>query len=183
MKKKLFQYGMAFILLLIFLQTDMGQNLIQTFTNIEGAENSEIRSVGREYYVRMLLQDWKRLLFGCGFANLNWAPALGFVQDEYVLAKQGFVVLPVDNGMYGFALYYGLLGIFWAVILYAVCIKKAWIIFKRSGNFMFLFCLIWDLLGSATLYLDCTYSILEFPIILSMIEMYSIEEERCIDGI
>ena len=44
---------------------------------------------------------------------------------------------------------------------------------------MFIFFLIWDFTGFQTLYFDCTYALLEFPMFLALLE---IAYDKCVMG-
>lgn len=169
--RKFFHFCLAGIAGLLFLQTDMAQQLILSLQGQVSMGTDHVRNVGRALYLELLSQDWKTILFGCGYANSNWEQAVFIIMGSGRYAQEGLTILTTDNGMYGFALYYGVVGIVWALGLYAYCIRHAWKIYRKSGNFMFLFFLLWDLLGIQTLYLDCTYALLEFPLFLAIMEI------------
>lgn len=169
--RKLFHFCLVGIAILLFCQTDMAQQLILSIQGKASMETDYVREAGRALYLELLSEDWRTILFGCGYANSNWGQAVFIIMGSGRYAQEGLSILTADNGMYGFALYYGVIGIIWALGLYAYCLKHAWRIYRYSGNFMFLFFLIWDLMGVQTLYLDCTYALLEFPLFLAIMEI------------
>ncbi len=169
--KKFLHFLFALIAGIIFLQTNMGQNLIATLQGREDLMTGHVRDVGRMLYLELLSKNWMTSLFGCGYANANWGPAVFYIMGSGRYQQEGLSILTADNGMYGFALYYGLIGIIWAVSMYLYCFKHAWKIYQNSGNFMFMFFLIWDFVGFQTLYFDCTYALLEFPVFLALLEV------------
>lgn len=172
--KKVFRLAVIGIVIAIFLQTDMGHQLIGVLRGQAGMETDYVRQVGRALYLELLSQNWLTTLFGCGYANANWERAVFFIMGSGRYYSEGLTILTADNGMYGFALYYGLIGIIWVIAMYVYCLIRAWRVYRRSGNFMFIFFLVWDFIGFQTLYLDCTYALLEFPIFLAMLEITEI---------
>lgn len=171
--KRLFHVLLVLGVGLLFLQTDMGQQLSSVLQGNADMETGEVREAGRALYIQLLQQSWMQTLFGCGYANNSWDNAVYIIRGSGQYEQQGLTILTTDNGMYGFALYYGLIGILWAVSMYIVCFKNAWKVYRASGNFMFLFFLIWDILGFQTLYWDCAYALLEFPLFLALLEIYT----------
>ena len=169
--RKLFHFLLAGIAVLIFMQIDMGQQLITALLGQSDLETGYVREVGRILYLELLSKNVLTTFFGCGYANANWNQAVYYIMGSGRYEQEGLSILTADNGMYGFALYYGLMGIIWAVVMYIYCFKHAWRIYKASGNFMFMFFLIWDFTGFQTLYFDCTYALLEFPIFLALLEI------------
>lgn len=67
-----------------------------------------IRELGREFYLSVLKQH---PILGGGYINTQWEPAAvasGIYNKIYW----------VDNGIFGFAYFYGLLGVIWVMILF-----------------------------------------------------------------
>lgn len=177
--RKLLHFLLFGIAALVFMQTDMGQHLLAALLGQADLETGHVRDVGRILYLELLSKDKLTTLFGCGYANANWNQAVYYIMGSGRYQQEGLSILTADNGMYGFALYYGLTGIIWAVGMYICCFKHAWRVYKASGNFMFIFFLIWDFTGFQTLYFDCTYALLEFPMFLALLE---IAYDKCVMG-
>ena len=114
---------------IIFLSTpyaDSLWNAVQTAgtASVEQGNTMAIRYVGRELYFNQLSQSVRTMLFGCGYPNELFSPAA---------SKAGFYdhIYLNDNGIFGFAYIYGLIGVI-AVIL--IVIKALKIVLPEIKN-------------------------------------------------
>lgn len=119
--KKLILLIVAMIAGVVFLSTPFADNLwnaIQTAgtASIEQGNTMAIRYIGRELYFNQLGQSMRTMLFGCGYPNELFHPAA---------SKAGFYnhINLNDNGIFGFAYIYGLIGIT-TIILIVIKILK-----------------------------------------------------------
>ncbi len=127
--KKLILLMVGMIAGIIFLSTpyaDSLWNAIQTAgtASVEQGNTMAIRYVGRELYFNQLSQSVRTMLFGCGYPNELFSPAA---------SKAGFYdhIYLNDNGIFGFAYIYGLIGVI-AVIL--IVIKALKIVLPEIKN-------------------------------------------------
>lgn len=88
------------------------------------SENSlGIRKSGQDYYL-MRLQESP--LFGFGWPNSNYAPALS-------AAGEGYLYFAADNGIYGLAYILGAFGCVCVATLCIFALRRSWDVGKRKG--------------------------------------------------
>lgn len=96
----------------------------------QGDLSSQIRVVGREYYISCFLQNFQSFLFGNGYINTNCSAALAFSR-----ATDG--ILWVDLGVYAVAFFFGIVGIGWLVTYIAKFVLCAWKL-KNCNNLLYM---------------------------------------------
>lgn len=167
-KRKLFVLSIAIVAFCLFLNTDAGTEIVQLAfgENVTSAGNdtSMIRDVGRTFFITELASSIKTLLFGCGYINIDWEPTVRAVRynDNIFVA---------DNGMFGLVYMYGLLFLFWTVILYGKYIKDA---FKNKNDFGLCIFIV-GILGCFSLYPECYQNCIAFSLLCVIIEMCAME--------
>lgn len=169
--KKLILILSLFISVFVFFGSRIGQDTLSlVFNSVEsvGGDTSEIRELGREFYIESASRNWKTLLFGCGFANLDWPQA---VIGAGVHLHYNYN----DNGMFGLFFYYGLTFVVWVIVLYIKLLKDSW---KYARMIFFL--LLADLLGCSTLFPSMYSTTLYFPLICAILEGSIIERKAYI---
>ncbi len=88
------------------------------------SENSlGIRKSGHDYYLIRLQES---PLFGFGWPNSNYAPALS-------AAGEGYLYYAADNGIYGLAYILGAFGCVCVVTLCIFALRRSWVVGKRKG--------------------------------------------------
>lgn len=117
---------------IVFLSTPYADDLwnaIQTAgtASVEQGNTMAIRYMGRELYFNQLLQSPKTLLLGCGFPNELFSPAA---------SKAGFYnhIYLNDNGIFGFAYIYGLIGIIAIILVVFKLIKIIVPVIKKNST-------------------------------------------------
>lgn len=120
----------------IFLNTsyaDMLFNAIkvaQTATTAQG-NTMAIRYEGRALYMSQMRLSWQSMLFGCGYPNQLYSAAAARAGLNRNIGLN-------DNGIFGFAYIYGLIGIVAIVVLFIKLGRNAWTYYKESNNNIFI---------------------------------------------
>lgn len=96
--------------------SDYLNGILEAVDSYESEE--DVRYQGQMFYMQKVIEDTPSLLFGKGYVNLNSESAtrISRAEDYYI----------VDNGYFGIAYYYGLLGVVWNIMLYLCMMKKAY---------------------------------------------------------
>ncbi|QHW30858.1 hypothetical protein GZH47_08340 [Paenibacillus rhizovicinus] len=84
------------------------QAIILSFQGKSTVDTLSIREIGRDFYISILKQH---PILGGGYINTQWYPAA--IASNYLRG-----IYWVDNGIFGFAYFYGLLGIVWVLVLF-----------------------------------------------------------------
>lgn len=89
-----------------------------------------IRDMGRELYWNELTKDTLSLVFGCGYPNINYEPAL---------FKSGInqSILLQDNGIFAYIYVYGIMGTLPIVSIFIKILKYSWKIKTNMMPIMF----------------------------------------------
>ena len=106
--------------------SDVFQSTINTILSNE--DTLAIRSIGREWYLNSLI---KHPILGCGYPHEDCraaCEAAGFTRGIYI----------VDNGVFGFAYIYGLIGVLWIVGFWIYFLKRAKTIASRNNNYFYI---------------------------------------------
>lgn len=160
-KKKLSFIVATLFLLICFLFTPFA-NSIFSLLNKTSADTSEIRAIGRTFYLDTLKQS--PILSG-GFVNTDWELSIiGARMNEFIFAN--------DNGIFGFLFYYGLIGLLYIFFLYFFLIKKSYFIYKKTKNISLFTFIVFSLIGSYSVYSFGMSAHIGFPIILILLEVY-----------
>jgi hypothetical protein len=135
--KKIIIFSLLIVSFIAFSFTEVFQSNLSDVLNNTGTLG--IRSIGRSFYLSVLEMY---PFLGGGFINTLWDAAYtGAKMDEYIFI--------VDNGIFGFAFEYGLIGAIWYVVLMYKCFKHSVIITNRNKDFSYL-----------TLFLALTFSLI-----------------------
>ena len=126
--------GMACVL--VFMNTSYADKLWEAVMNAgtatsEQGNTMEIRYLGRERYFSQLSESVSTFLFGCGYPNLLYVPAAH---------KAGFHLKMNlnDNGIFGYAYIYGILGAAVIITVFVKMVKQAICVFKEKDNNFYL---------------------------------------------
>lgn len=160
-KRKLIVISSAFVLLCVFLGTDAGQDIMNIIGgNASSVEDtSEIRDIGRAFYIKSNTENVIKFLFGTGFPNAEWpAAVIGSGASQLIGAN--------DNGIFGLFFYYGFAFIIWAVILSCKITYQG----VKTGNIGLTFFYIYGLLGSYTLFPVFYVTDISFSILCAIID-------------
>jgi hypothetical protein len=137
----------------------LGNDLLDIILSGGDSDTSYIREVGGDFYLSVLE---KHLLLGGGFINTSWMPSVtGSMYDKNITW--------VDNGIVGYAFYYGSLGLAFIFAIYAYFILTAFKVYKLEGDFSYLSYLIYTLIGCRTLFLLGMKDELVFPVFCYLI--------------
>lgn len=152
----------------VFFSTKMGQDLFSIVFLGGSSDTGEIRQIGRDFYMSVLQSH---PLLGNGTINDRWQPSV-------IGAKYNEGIFFVDNGIFGFAFCYGLIGIVWFIYFY---IKMAITIFKLKEPIKksFIAILIYSLVAMYTLLpMGTYYEIPSIVIFLVFVEFIRMTESK-----
>ena len=97
---------------------------------------NDIRKLGKEYYIEQLQ---KTPIVGRGYINTQSEQAFrGAGMDKQYYLN--------DNGIYGFAFMYGIIGIAWVVIIVIRCLKYGIIILKKYNDYLIFLFIIYNII-------------------------------------
>lgn len=159
--KKLFLVLGLLIIVIAFFYSNIGQDILTLVFNPSksiGGDTSEIRELGRRYYIESASKEWSTLLFGCGFVNIDWPQSVagsGYNLQYYYN----------DNGMFGLFFYYGITFVIWSAVLYLKLLKNSW-----KYTRMFFFLLLADIIGSYSLIPIIYSTTIGFALICAIVE-------------
>lgn len=160
-KRKMIVITSVAVILCVFLGTDAGQDIMSMITgNVSSIEDtSEIRDIGRAFYIESNTENAIKFWFGTGFPNIDWpAAVIGSGASQSIGAN--------DNGIFGLFFYYGFSFIIWAIVLSWKIIYQG----LKTRNTGLVFFYIYGLLGSYTLF-PCFYvTDISFAILCGIID-------------
>ena len=127
-QKRIYKY-ISMCLMVVVIVVVIGSGLFQNTINtiVTQSDTLAIRAEGRKWYMNALSSH---LLFGCGYpheACREACVAAGFENGIYI----------VDNGIFGFAYMYGVVGVIWIVSFWIFFMKRAIWIAKNDSNYMY----------------------------------------------
>ncbi len=114
-------------LILILLQSELGQYLLTAVSDSSTDTSAQIREIGKQIYIYHLIQS---PVVGRGYPHYT-----SF--ESYEMAGMNAHINPNDNGIYAFGYFYGALGLLWYVwitIRMLICSYKA----VKKGDYRFL---------------------------------------------
>ena len=164
------------ILMYAFMSSTIGQDILNSIMGTSENDTLSVRDAGRVYYLGLYTQSWKRILFGCGFANSHNTYAVKLLNplwQEYGSARYYLE----DVGILSPLVKYGLVGI---ILWGGIMIKNillSYKIYKKSGEMVYFQFLIMDLIACATLIPTMFNTTILFPIITAVIIFRSRELE------
>ena len=159
--KKLLLILLFFAVLIAFFTSSIGQDTLSIVFDtgeIVGGDTSEIRELGRAFYLDAVSKSWKTILFGCGFVNTDWPQS---VVGSGITLQYNYN----DNGMFGLLFYYGITFVVWVFAFYFRLLKDSW----KNARMIF-FLLLADLLGCVSLFPSMYSTTLYFPLICAILE-------------
>lgn len=125
------------IALIAFLSSSYAERFyeaIRIFNSTDDVNTMAIRHLARERFSELLNTNFLTQVFGCGYPNIDYAPAASMIGYS---ERMGLV----DNGVFAFHYVYGLIGLIvlikWFVKLYA-CAWKIYTKTKKSIYLMFM---------------------------------------------
>lgn len=163
----------VFIFCFIFF-TSMGKDLLNTIldSNITTSSTMSIRNEGKKYYLNFLKEH---PILGAGYPNISsYAPAAEVTGKAYKFYLG-------DNGVFGFAFIYGIVGLSWLISLFFYFIKHGLNILKTNNNIIYIMFPIFLILTSINeihWYWDIGPVIFAIFIILFNLEISKVEGEK-----
>lgn len=152
----------------IFMISPYGQMVFDAmFGSTAQDAGTEIRDVGRVFYIEQTLSTKIYALFGSGYANLDWQPTV--IATHYL---EG--IYYNDHGIIGLFFYYGFSMVAWTVFAHIKVMKDAWKSNTRDV-FMFLLC---GLIGVYTLFPYSYVTDISFAIALAITDNQSLGKQR-----
>ena len=128
----------------IFLNTSYADTLFnsirvaQTATTAQG-NTMAIRYEGRELYMSQMSLSLQSMLFGCGYPNLTYSKAVTRAGLNRNIGLN-------DNGIFGFAYIYGLIGVAVIIVLFVKLGWNAWKYYKKTSNNIFIMYVVMQIL-------------------------------------
>lgn len=151
-----------------FMSSSYGQMVVDAmFGSTAQDAGTEIRDVGRVFYIEQTLSTKMYALLGSGYANLDWQPTM--MATRYL---EG--IYYNDNGIIGLFFYYGFAMVGWILIAHIKVMKDAWQS-RARGIFMFLLC---GLIGAYTLFPYSYVTDISFAIALAIVEEQVSNKDR-----
>lgn len=166
--KKFFIIAFCFFAVALFLSSTPGQEVLGLIFKTGNVNNdtSEIRKIGREFYMSELESSSSTFVFGCGYINIDWPQTVLAVRYE-----EG--IFTVDNGIFGILYMYGLASLLWMIVVYFIMFKNA--IYMNNG-----FILGTLLIGLLGLYSLTPGAFLEdISFVLQCAVLYSLRYKEC----
>ena len=162
-KKKTFVILVCIIGIFIFFNTKMGKDVIATIFNLEDSNNTlTIRNKGRNFYLTQLLSSANYFLFGLGVANIH-------NQNAQLLSGSLSRIYVVDNGIFGSTFQYGFIGLIMWMIIMLVCLRYAYVIYKKKNNLFYVSFIVFDVIGFITIQPLFWRTNITFPLFFSLI--------------
>lgn len=128
----------------LFLTSSIGIQIINAILTIGQDAGVAIRDTGRIFYLENIFTNPLTLLFGKGFANLDWPQTV-------VATKYNLGIYFNDNGIFGLLFYYGFAFVIWMALSNIIFLRDSW---KNNKSWMF-FYLFTGLIGIYTLLPYC----------------------------
>lgn len=135
---KLFAILIILICGFVLLNSSYFINILENITHNTGT--FMVRANSRMYYIEKIKEHY---WLGCGYANSDYS-----FSSIYSGMAKGYLL--ADNGVYGYIFSYGLLGLFWYVILLGKMLIGGIKSYRATGNQFILLCVMFLLLGSYT---------------------------------
>lgn len=133
--KKLFIIIFIIVCLGVFFSSGYIEQILDVMKNVDDTSIEEntmaIRYLGRMLYIMQLTESWNTLIFGCGYPNLLYEPAV-------IKAGLDMNINLNDNGLWGFVYIYGLIGLIFVIILFVKFIRFAFNLFRKKENLFYL---------------------------------------------
>lgn len=139
-----------------------------------GLDTLTIRDMSRDYYLNLLTTDNFTLTFGYGIASSSWEIAMNIARPTIGY----WTYYTADNGIFGSAFYYGLLGVMWWIITMGYFFYLSLIVYKKTGKTAYMQIVIIDILAAPTLvpYLFNSISIITLYMVLLQNEVLQIKK-------
>lgn len=161
--KKLFAILALIVALGIFLTSNIGQVMMDSVIGSTSRDaGTQIREVGRTFYLQQIFSNKLNMFFGCGYANLRWGPTLAATRYQDLIYWN-------DNGIIGLMFYYGFSIVAWLAYNSVITCKNAW----KYGNRGLLFFMICGLMGMFSLFPFNYVTNSSFAIVLSLSDKYA----------
>ncbi|MBN6047597.1 hypothetical protein JY232_04915 [Streptococcus thermophilus] len=150
-KRKLLYSFYAMIVTVLFLQTSMGQDLLNlSIGKSVQADTLSIRDSARNYYWGLYTKSWGNIFFGSGIPNANNTYAISVLNPIWSGSIDARYYLD-DVGIMAIIVRYGLLGILIWIMTMVFNLKNSFKIYYKSGEVAYLLFFFVDILGCWTL--------------------------------
>ena len=168
--KKLILIVIGIMAIGMFLSTSIGEDILNIIKGNESvADTGTVRTLGKSYYLNLLLKDTFTFLIGCGSPNVNWNLAQQIVNPLAGLGGTARLYLS-DVGILSPFVMYGFIGILWWITIIIVCIKRSWKIFKEYNETVYLQFAILEIIKCTTLVPELFNSQILFIFYLALLE-------------
>lgn len=107
--------------------SEVVQSIVPSIQGNTAIDTLKVRQIGRAFYLSVLKNH---PFLGGGYINTQWMPA-------YRAARLSEGIYWVDNGIFGFAYFYGGLGFCWVLWLFEKIYKYAYTLFKNHNIYLF----------------------------------------------
>lgn len=136
----------------------------------------------RSYLIEFMLENAKsKWLFGCGWVSSPMA--YDYAATPYREHINLSVFAFADGGIFSILYSYGIFGVIWVVVLWHSIIKKAWALYQKQNNYLYL---LFPLYQIITMYIDIHWYIHDQFFVMAMFcalldydsKKYLVEENR-----
>ena len=159
-RKKFIVTALGIGILIAFLSSSMGSDIINTILNNENVlqDTSTIREAGKTFFMQGIRESLLNRVFGKGFVNIDWPQA--YYNSGY--ASNYFID---DNGIIGLIFYYGYSFALWMFVITFIFVKDA---FEHNQK-LYITYFIYSILGIYSLYPTLYYDYIAYALMLAML--------------
>ena len=143
---------------ILYLNTPFLQQSIEYLLNGDTSLNV------RHYLIDFILENAKsKWLLGCGWVSSPMA--YDYASTPYKIHINWGVFAFADGGIFSILYSYGIFGVLWVVTLWYTILKKAWSLFVKRNNYLYL---LFPLYQIATMYIDIHWYIHDQFFVMAM---------------
>ena len=137
------------------------------------ADTLTIRDAESVYYLSKIFESLNSFVFGCGYPNSSWAPAVALSTPTV----GNWTYYTTDIGIIGDFYYYGIVGLIWFIAIYLMMLYQGIQIYKKTRNTAFIQIVIVDLIGAMTLVPLLFSTTLVMPLLVALMESLRLDNQ------
>lgn len=176
-KKKAFSIGVIVLGCVFLMSSLIGQDILDVLwgsgTGLS-ADTLTIRDAESVYYLSKIFESLNSFVFGCGYPNSSWAPAVALSTPTV----GNWTYYTTDIGIIGDFYYYGIVGVIWFIAIYLMMLYQGIQIYKKTRNTAFIQIVIVDLIGAMTLVPLLFSSTLVMPLLVALMESLRLDNQN-----
>ncbi len=175
-KKKAFSIGVIVLGCFFLMSSPIGQDILDVLwgsgTGLS-ADTLTIRDAESVYYLSKIFESLNSFVFGCGYPNSSWAPAVALSTPTV----GNWTYYTTDIGIIGDFYYYGIVGLIWFIAIYLMMLYQGIQIYKKTRNTAFIQIVIVDLIGAMTLVPLLFSTTLVMPLLVALMESLRLDNQ------